>query len=172
MLSVEDELKAAVDGMGEHAGYFGWFTRYQTTGAIPNGTRITKVAAEEGDAHPVGTGGIVLGSLRHPETGFGYFVAWDPKPGYAVFVAGLKIEAQATLDGERKEFLDKVKVVSDVEAEEAGVMVCVPADWATPFTDNELGVCSKCGCAVQFRPHAPKKPPRLCVTCMLKMSSN
>lgn len=46
-----------------HAGYLGAFTREQANGAIPNGTRIRKAWGESGDTTPVGTGGVVLGSL-------------------------------------------------------------------------------------------------------------
>lgn len=76
----------------------GWVGSYATThvpGAYKNGTRIQKQAHEEGDAHPVGTLGTVLGSLSHPEKGIAYFVEWDPLPRHAVLVIARKLAAAA-----------------------------------------------------------------------------
>lgn len=56
-------------------------------------------------------------------------------------------------------------VVSNEEAEQADYVVCAPAEWETPFADNEAGVCGDCGRAIQFRPHVPKRPPKICVQC-------
>lgn len=58
-----------------------------------------------------------------------------------------------------------MKVVSNEEAEEADFVVCVRSDQATPFTDNLHSPCSECGVSVQYRPHAPKKPKRICMEC-------
>lgn len=60
-------------------------------------------------------------------------------------------------------------IVSLEEAEEADYVVCARKDTPTPFTDNEEGTCCQCGCAVVFRPHAPKTPPRLCFECMIEL---
>lgn len=65
-------------------------------GAIPNGTRIKKVFSEDGDANKVGTEGVVIGSIHHPDVGFGYFVEWDTFPGLPVFVVEKKISALQT----------------------------------------------------------------------------
>lgn len=37
------------------------------------------------------------------------------------------------------------------------------------FKDNLTGHCSDCGCEVIFRPNAPKRPPRLCQECAMKL---
>jgi hypothetical protein len=58
-----------------------------------------------------------------------------------------------------------IRVVGDEEANEADICVCVLADAATPFTDNVFDVCRDCGRAIQYRPHVPKKPPKICVEC-------
>lgn len=84
----------------EYPGYVGAHTRNEAVGAFPNGTRIRKCLAEEGDAHPVGVIGSVLGSIAVPETAeelhkispYCYFVEWDDQPKKAVFTAGKKIE--------------------------------------------------------------------------------
>jgi hypothetical protein len=82
-----------------HHGYAGLHTREQAEGALPNGTRIRKVAVDGRDAHPVGTLGTVLGSIKAPPgmpadmpDPFGYFIEWDPTPRVAVFTRSGKIE--------------------------------------------------------------------------------
>ena len=58
-----------------------------------------------------------------------------------------------------------VEIVSSEEAEAADFVVCCPAEWPTPFSDNPAGACSDCGRAIQFRPHVPKRPPKICIAC-------
>lgn len=48
----------------------------QAAGAMPNGTRVMKVAAEKEDANPLGTLGVVLGSLMAKDK-LMYQVKWD-----------------------------------------------------------------------------------------------
>jgi hypothetical protein len=73
-------------------GWHGAFTREQAPGAMASGSRIVKAKSEEGDAHPVGTTGTVLGSLLAPgQRHIGYFIEWDPSPRTAVFVIGWKL---------------------------------------------------------------------------------
>lgn len=60
----------------------------------------------------------------------------------------------------------EVKTVTQSEAERADILVCIPAEWDTPFDDNVVGKCNDCGRDVQFRPHAPKEPTRVCVECV------
>lgn len=90
---------------GEHVGYVGAFTRFQMPGAIRNGSTVRKVQEDEGDATPLGTLGIVLGSIgtgkleRPPGSTrpilFGYFVEWADRPRHAIFTVDWKI----ALDG-------------------------------------------------------------------------
>jgi hypothetical protein len=75
-----------------YPGYHGAHTRAQFPGALDNGTRVRKVIRDEGDAHPVGSTGAILGSVGHPAVGVGYFIEWDRSPRLAVFCAGHKIE--------------------------------------------------------------------------------
>lgn len=90
-------------GMRNHPGYFGAFTTRQAEGALPNGTRIRKSWSEPGDTTPVGTEGVVLGSLPCPNKlpdkpdlpesgGFFYFVEWDNRPKTAIGMVARKIE--------------------------------------------------------------------------------
>lgn len=74
-----------------YPGWTGVHTREQARGAIPNGTRVRKIATDAGDAHPIGALATILGSVQHPQHGVCYFVEWDAKPKTAVFVAGFKI---------------------------------------------------------------------------------
>jgi hypothetical protein len=56
------------------------------------GTRIRKVMSEEGDLHQVGSEGKVLGHLKHPTAGYGYFVHWDGDPSEIIgFVIAKKV---------------------------------------------------------------------------------
>jgi hypothetical protein len=70
----------------------------EAPGAIPNGTRIVKIACDPGggDRHPVGAQGKVLGSMKNPGTAFPkvkymYCLEWDDMPGVPVFAADWKI---------------------------------------------------------------------------------
>lgn len=83
-------------GMREEPGWVGWFTRRDAIGAWRAGTPIVKVKTEHGDANPVGTRGVVLGSLCHPDIMNGnvmYFIEWDQMPRHAVACIGWKIGA-------------------------------------------------------------------------------
>jgi formylmethanofuran dehydrogenase subunit E len=60
-----------------------------------------------------------------------------------------------------------VKIVTDEEAEKAEVIVVVRATVPLMMADNLTGTCSVCGEEVQFRPHAPKTPKRVCLDCVL-----
>jgi hypothetical protein len=62
----------------------------------------------------------------------------------------------------------KIPIISQEEAEECVYVVCIRKGQPTPFDDNEEGTCCQCGNAVVFRPHAPKRPARLCLECMLE----
>jgi hypothetical protein len=76
-----------------HPGYLGAFTRDSVEGAIPNGTRIVKAKQEADDATPLGTEGVVLGSIFAANISESpmYFVEWANKPKFAVGVIGWKI---------------------------------------------------------------------------------
>lgn len=64
-----------------------------------------------------------------------------------------------------------IQIVSDEDAEKCDFLVCAPADLPTPFSDNLTAFCCKCGVKVQHRWHAPRKPKRICMDCMMKMES-
>lgn len=62
-----------------------------------------------------------------------------------------------------------VTVLSDDEANLADYVVCAGADTPSPFDDNEIGTCCKCGTAIIFRPYMPKAVPRICLPCAIKV---
>lgn len=68
------------------------------------------------------------------------------------------------------ELLRKIKVVSEVEAELADAVVCLPLPDPMYFPDNKTGVCSRCGRGIFFRPHVPILPPKLCIYCASDMA--
>lgn len=53
------------------------------------------------------------------------------------------------------------------EAEKADMVVCILAEPELRFPDNLVGHCTQCGRLVQFRPHAPKTPPKVCIECVM-----
>lgn len=67
-----------------------------------------------------------------------------------------------------KKLLDKIKVVSDEEAEKVDYVVCVPASTPSYFDDDLFGYCSHCGVKVRYRWHMPRKPKKICLDCAVK----
>lgn len=86
------------------------FTRHEADGAIPNGTVIRKCDAEDGDAHPIGAMGVVIGSLatdprndltrsqlleiepRFRDCAYAYFIEWRDEPNMVTGIIAPKIE--------------------------------------------------------------------------------
>lgn len=81
-------------GLRQHPGYIGIFTDQTVPGAIPAGSRVTKVRSEPGDSTPNGDLGKVLGSMVEPEIARNivYFVEWDRLPGFATATMDFKVE--------------------------------------------------------------------------------
>lgn len=63
-------------------------------GALPRGVRVIKIGSEDGDGHPDGSRGKILGSVSDPEQGIAYFVEWDDSPRVPVLVIAHKIAAE------------------------------------------------------------------------------
>lgn len=63
-----------------------------------------------------------------------------------------------------------VRVVSNVQAEEAGAVMCAPADsdGQSGFTDNVHTICHDCKAPIIHRPNAPAKPIKLCMACAIQ----
>ena len=69
-----------------------------------------------------------------------------------------------------EELLRKIQVVSDEEAEEADIVVCCTADMPRYFDDDVFTTCAECGSAIFHRPHAPKKPRKVCIECAARLA--
>lgn len=71
-------------------------------GAMPNGTRVKKVAHYRGrnpelwpTEIPIGTLGTITGSIQHPvKSSIGYFVRWDTYRHLEAFATELMIERE------------------------------------------------------------------------------
>jgi len=70
--------------------------------------------------------------------------------------------------GKTNPLLDKLKIISDEEAETVDYVVCVPASTPSRFTDDFFGDCCKCGVKVRYRWHMPRKPKKICLECAVK----
>jgi hypothetical protein len=62
--------------------------------------------------------------------------------------------------------IGNVAVATDpAAAENCEMLICRLVTDPLLFPDNKVGRCQKCLRPVQFRPHAPKKPPKMCDEC-------
>ena len=63
---------------------------------------------------------------------------------------------------------NKIDVVGDgSEAEDADCVICRLITDPLIMRDNLVGTCSKCFRMIQFRPHVPKTPPKVCDECAM-----
>jgi hypothetical protein len=73
-----------------------FFTRTQAPGAMPNETRVTKIASEKSDQALDGEFGTIVGSIGPlPYRGdlhFVYFVEWDNFEGLFVAVPDVQVQ--------------------------------------------------------------------------------
>lgn len=61
---------------------------------------------------------------------------------------------------------NRFEIVDDPDdAEAADVVVCRRLTSPLLLPDNWIDLCSKCGEAIQHRPHVPKTPPKICDEC-------
>jgi hypothetical protein len=47
----------------------------------------------------------------------------------------------------------------------ADAVICVRLTSPLRLPENLIDLCSKCGEAIQHRPHASKRPPKICLEC-------
>ena len=62
---------------------------------------------------------------------------------------------------------NRIEIVDPGEAECADTVVCRRLTQPLLLPDNLIDLCSKCGEAIQFRPNAPKLPPKVCDRCAI-----
>jgi len=58
--------------------------------------------------------------------------------------------------------------ISDNNGEDCDYLVCPPISRPLCAPDNLVGHCATCRRMIQFRPHAPKSPVRICTACARK----
>jgi hypothetical protein len=61
---------------------------------------------------------------------------------------------------------NKFQIVEPEEAEIADAMICIAITDPLIFPDNEIASCADCGKLLQHRPNAPKKPKKVCISCI------
>ena len=59
------------------------------------------------------------------------------------------------------------EVVTPGDAEDVDAVICRLITDPLLMPDNLTGTCSKCFRMIQFRPHAPSRPPKICDECIL-----
>lgn len=64
----------------------------------------------------------------------------------------------------KSDILKKTKVGTQADAEASDYLVCASTSY---YNDDVIGSCALCGGAIVYRPHAPKKPKRICLACFL-----
>lgn len=79
-------------------------------------------------------------------------------------LGGVGVEIE---DGKVKAGGREVEVLSEEEAESCDLLICGETSY---FADDEAGECTECGRAIVFRPHAPKRPRKVCLGCALKLT--
>jgi len=62
---------------------------------------------------------------------------------------------------------NKLKIGTQEDGEDCDYVVCIRATNPLAFPDNLVSTCCKCGCTIQYRPHAPKTPAKMCVECAI-----
>lgn len=61
---------------------------------------------------------------------------------------------------------NKITIEEQEDGEACDFVVCIPITNPLAFSDNIVTDCCKCGQPIQHRPHAPKRPPKVCIACM------
>jgi hypothetical protein len=61
---------------------------------------------------------------------------------------------------------NRIEMGDDADAELADAVICVRLTSPLLLPDNLIDLCSKCGEAIQHRPHVPKRPPKICWQCV------
>ena len=88
-------------------------------------------------------------------------------PDDVEYVANKGVEKQ-WLEAMEKRLGVSIKLVDDEEAEKAELVVCVEADsFPKYFYDDVFTQCTDCSISIRHRPHAPKKPPKVCPKCAI-----
>jgi hypothetical protein len=66
---------------------------------------------------------------------------------------------------------NSIELDEDGNGEHAEFLVCRRLTKPLLMPGNLIDICSKCGEAIQHRPHVPKKPPKVCMECILPLAN-
>lgn len=61
----------------------------------------------------------------------------------------------------------EIEIRSEAECEEADAVVCGDISY---FPDDVKTTCAWCKKKIVHRPHVPKRPPKVCISCMVLLS--
>lgn len=61
---------------------------------------------------------------------------------------------------------NEITIETQDEGEACDCVVCIPVTEPLAFPDNIVTECSECGQKIQHRPHAPKRPAKICLPCI------
>jgi hypothetical protein len=62
----------------------------------------------------------------------------------------------------------RVYIADEAECEAATLVVCGPV---SHFPDDVHTICAVCQTGIVHRPHAPARPPKVCLTCASKLAA-
>jgi len=60
---------------------------------------------------------------------------------------------------------NKLEIGTQEEGEDCDYVVCIRFTGLLALPGNLIGTCCKCGYMIQYRPHAPKTPAKICLEC-------
>lgn len=63
--------------------------------------------------------------------------------------------------------VNRIEITENGDAEDAKAVVCARLTSPLLMPDNLIDLCAKCRRAIQYRPHVPKRPPKICFECAL-----
>jgi hypothetical protein len=66
---------------------------------------------------------------------------------------------------------NSIEIDNDGNGEHADMVVCRRLTSPLLMPGNLIDLCSKCGEAIQHRPHVPKKPRKICMECVLPLAN-
>jgi hypothetical protein len=61
---------------------------------------------------------------------------------------------------------NEIMIETQEDGEACDCVVCILVTEPLAFPDNIVTECCECGQLVQHRPHAPKRPPKICLPCI------
>jgi hypothetical protein len=62
------------------------------------------------------------------------------------------------------------QTIAEQQAELCDVVICQLRTRPLLMPDNRTGPCAGCGAMLQWRPHAPRNPPKMCRECAVESS--